>query len=199
MAEDQSSRLDAAGRHQLERIQAAVRQMWELIGSLVEFSRIGRKAIKLRLVDLEELVAQCVEQVRAETEARHASVHIARPLGAAQADPSLLKIAVCNLLSNAVKYTAPGTEPELKIESRPVDGRIRLFIRDNGIGIRGEDQQRIFTPFVRLHGVEDYPGVGLGLSAARKVIEIMGGQLEVESTPGQGSTFCIELEGGGRE
>ena len=56
MAEDQSSRLDAAGKHQLDRIQAAVRQMWELIESLVEFSRIGRKAIKLKPVDLEELV-----------------------------------------------------------------------------------------------------------------------------------------------
>src|ERR1051326_6238498 len=114
MAEEQSSRLDAAGKHQLDRIQVAVRQMWELIESLVEFSRIGRKAIKLRIVDLEELVAQCVEQVRAETEARNASLHIARPLGTAQADPALLKIAVCNLLSNAVKYTAPGTDPEVE-------------------------------------------------------------------------------------
>ena len=72
MAEDQSSRLDAAGKHQLDRIQAAVRQMWELIESLVEFSRIGRKAIKLRIVDLDELLRLCLDEMRSEMEAQKA-------------------------------------------------------------------------------------------------------------------------------
>src|SRR5689334_24231719 len=83
MAENQSSRLDAAGRHQLDRIQAAVQQMWELIESLVEFSRIGRKAIRLKVVDLDQVVRTCVEEMRSEIERQNAVVDV-RPLGNAE-------------------------------------------------------------------------------------------------------------------
>src|SRR5581483_4525008 len=97
MAEDQSSRLDAAGKHQLDRIQAAVRQMWELIESLVEFSRIGRKAIRLKNIDLGELVRVCVEGMASEIEGQQAAVEIKGELGQVEADPALLKIAIYNL------------------------------------------------------------------------------------------------------
>jgi signal transduction histidine kinase len=63
--------------------------------------------------------------------------------------------------------------------------------------MKPEDAERIFNPFVRLHGVEDYPGAGLGLSGARKAVDIMGGRIGVDSTPGGGSTFWIELPSGG--
>lgn len=159
MAEDQAGRLDAAGQRHLERIQAAVRQMWELIESLVAFSRIGD----------------------------------------AEADPSLLKIAICNLISNGIKYVEKGVAPHVEISAVRAVGKVKLEFRDNGIGLRDEDQQKIFTPFVRLHGEEDYPGFGLGLSAARKVIEIIGGETGVASSPGKGSTFWFELAAGGEQ
>jgi signal transduction histidine kinase len=198
MAEDQSLRLDAAGKHQLDRIQAAVRQMWELIESLVEFSRIGRKGIRLKMVDLDELVRLCVDDMRSEIQAREAEVAIHGELGQAEADPALLKIAVHNLISNGIKYVAPGVTPRVEVSMRRQGPMACLEFRDSGIGLRPEDQQRIFAPFVRLHGVEDYPGVGLGLSATKRVVEIMGGQVGVSSAPNLGSTFWIELmaEGG---
>lgn len=198
MAEDQASRLDASGRHQLDRIQAAVRQMWELIESLVEFSRIGRKAIKLRPVNLDELVRRCIGDLQREIEARKGSVRIVGELGEVGADPALLKIAVCNLLSNGIKYVAEEVQPNVQIWAERSTLAVRLMFRDNGIGLAPEDQQRIFTPFVRLHGVEDYPGLGLGLSATRKVIEIIGGQTGVASELGHGSTFWIELGPGAK-
>ena len=72
----------------------------------------------------------------------------------------------------------------------------RLEIADNGIGISVEDQQRLFQPFVQLHGIEVYEGLGLGLATVRKAVELMGGRVGVTSTIGQGSTFWIELHRG---
>jgi signal transduction histidine kinase len=186
--------------------------MWELIESLVEFSRIGRKAIRLKVVDLDAVIQVCLDHLRQEIEDRHASVEIAGTLGQAEADPALLKIAVHNLISNAVKYVAPGVTPALCISTERNGSRVRMKFEDNGIGLRPEDHERIFAPFVRLHGVEDYPGLGLGLSATKRVVEIMGGQIGVSSpaeraapqaspdgaAPG-GSTFWIELTAGGLE
>ncbi len=196
-AEDQSSRLDAAGKHQLDRIQAAVRHMWELIESLVEFSRIGRRAIRLRTISLDDVVRPTIEQMRGEIESRGADVEILGELGRAEADPALLKIAICNLVSNGIKYVEKNVKPRLEIFARRSGATVCLMFRDNGIGLRPEDQQRIFTPFVRLHGVEDYPGLGLGLSATRRVLDIIGGHIGVTSAPGAGSTFWIELGAGG--
>jgi signal transduction histidine kinase len=197
MAEDQSSRLDATGKHQLDRIQAAVRQMWELIESLVDYSRIGRKAIRLKLIDLDVLVRQCVEEMAAEIRAQNAAVEIVGQLGQVEADSALMKIAIHNLVSNGIKYVAPGVGPRLEISTQRTGAMASLRFHDNGIGLSEEDQQRIFTPFVRLHGIEDYPGLGLGLSATKRVVEIIGGQMGVMSAPGQGSTFWIELMAGG--
>lgn len=197
MAEDQSSRLDETGKHQLDRIQAAVRQMWELIESLVDYSRIGRKAIRLKSVDLNGLARQCLEEMSGEIRAQQATVDIVGDLGAAEADAGLLKIAVHNLVSNGIKYVKPGVPPKLEISAERQGMTTCLKFQDNGIGLTAEDQQKIFAPFVRLHGVEDYPGLGLGLSATKRVVEIIGGQIGVASTPGRGSTFWIELMAGG--
>jgi light-regulated signal transduction histidine kinase (bacteriophytochrome) len=199
MAEDQSSRLDAAGKHQLDRIQAAVRQMWALIESLVEYSRIGRKGLRLEVVDLDQLLQVCVEEMRSEITGHNATVEIQPGLGKAQADPSLLKIAVHNLISNGIKYVQPGVPPCLEIWTERSGATASLMFRDNGIGLTDEEQHRIFAPFVRLHGVEDYPGLGLGLSATKRVVEILGGQIGVQSKPAAGSTFWIELMAGGAE
>ena len=199
MAEDQSSRLDAAGKHQLDRIQAAVRQMWDLIESLVEFSRIGRKAIKLQSVDLDELLSVCLEEMQADIVGQKAAVEIKGVLGEVEADPALLKIAIHNLISNGVKYVKPGVEPRVEIWTERHGNTACLMFRDNGIGLTPDDLQRIFAPFVRLHGVEDYPGLGLGLSATKRVVEIIGGQIGVSSTPERGSTFWIELTAGGAQ
>jgi signal transduction histidine kinase len=83
--------------------------------------------------------------------------------------------------------------PRVRIWTEEDSLRVRLFVADNGIGIATDKHERIFQIFERLHGIETYPGTGIGLAIVRKGMERLGGRAGVESTPGRGSTFWIEL------
>ena len=106
---------------------------------------------------------------------------------------AFLTQCITNLVGNAVKFVRNGEIPRVKIRSETAKERVRLCVEDNGIGIAPKDQQRIFGMFERLHGSESYEGTGIGLAIVRKAVDRMGGQLSVESEPGKGSTFCIDL------
>jgi signal transduction histidine kinase len=101
-----------------------------------------------------------------------------------------------NLLSNAMKFVAPGVPPRVRVRSNDLGDRVRLWVEDNGIGIPPEYLARIFGVFERLHKQEEYPGTGIGLAIVRKAIDRMGGSTGVESEPGKGSKFWIELPKG---
>jgi signal transduction histidine kinase len=101
-----------------------------------------------------------------------------------------LEQVVTNLISNAIKY-GPRKPIELRIEQS--DGTARLTVRDQGIGISEHDQARVFEPFERAVSVRHYGGFGLGLWITRKIVEAHGGAIRVQSRPGEGSTFVVEL------
>jgi len=98
-------------------------------------------------------------------------------------------------MDNAVKFVAPGTAPRLRIYSEPNNGGVRLWVEDNGIGIDRDGKQRLFQMFQRIHG-DAYPGTGIGLAIVRKGVERMGGETGVESEPGKGSRFWLQLPAG---
>jgi len=107
-------------------------------------------------------------------------------------DPVRLRQIIDNLLSNAVKFTDKG---EITVEIRPSESRVAILVADTGIGIVTEELERIFEPF---HQVENFlprrhRGTGLGLSLARQMATLMGGQIEVHSTHGEGSVFTVTL------
>jgi signal transduction histidine kinase len=143
---------------------------------------------------------------------------VCRPLPAVRANTAVLNQILSNLLSNALKFVAPDTTPRLRISAEEtttrienplsrangtpsldvklsaLDGKfVRLWIEDNGIGIQPEYHERIFRMFERLHGADSYPGTGIGLAIVRKGVERMGGRVGVESAPGTGSRFWVEL------
>jgi signal transduction histidine kinase len=124
---------------------------------------------------------------------RNAEVRLGRPLGWVHGHPPMLAQVVANLVSNGVKFVSSGTSPLVSITTEKRDGSVRLWVEDNGIGIAPEFQERIFGVFERLHREEEYPGTGIGLAIVRKAVERMGGLTGVESRPGQGSRFWIEL------
>jgi signal transduction histidine kinase len=185
--------LSKQGTQDLDRIGWAAQEMRELIDSLLNFSRLGRGEVRYEPIDVRSYIESCLKNLESEIRGRNANVKIRGRSRVVQLDPTLLKIALTNLLSNAIKFVADGVQPEITISASVKHDVCRIEVNDNGIGISEEDQQRIFMPFVRIYSEEEFPGIGLGLPSVRKAVELMGGRVGVDSKPGQGSRFWIEL------
>jgi light-regulated signal transduction histidine kinase (bacteriophytochrome) len=97
-----------------------------------------------------------------------------------------------NLLSNSIKYRSE-KPPHIQVSARPLEGYYLFSVRDNGIGIEPKHFEQVFGLFKRLHGRREYPGTGLGLAICRRIVEVYGGTISVESEPGQGATFLFTL------
>jgi signal transduction histidine kinase len=193
LSEDEAASLSGKGKHYLATIQVATEHMRELIDALIGFSRLGHEEIQLQEVDMELLSESCLRILQQEIQSRNAQVMLASELPVVLANPTLLRMALVNLLSNALKFAALGVQPQVMLSAQTLSGVCRIEVRDNGIGIAPENHSRLFTPFVQLHSIEEYPGIGLGLATVRKAVELMGGRVGLKSSPGEGSTFWIEL------
>jgi len=135
-----------------------------------------------------------IDDLRADL--RQADLRVESPLPRVRGHALLLGQAIANLISNAVKFIPPGAVPRVRIRAArgSESDHVRLWVEDNGIGIAPEHQPKLFRVFERLHGREDYPGTGIGLAIVRRALERMGGSTGVESAPGEGSRFWIELK-----
>jgi signal transduction histidine kinase len=189
----ETERLSQVGKQDIDRIRWAAQEMRELIDSLLNFSRLGRGEVRYEPIDLRAYIETCLRNLEGEIRSRNANVKVQGRSRVVQADPTLLKIALTNLLSNAIKFVPVGVQPQITVSASVKQDLCRIEINDNGIGISEADQQRIFMPFVRIYSEEQFPGIGLGLPSVRKAVELMGGRVGVDSKPGQGSRFWIEL------
>jgi signal transduction histidine kinase/FixJ family two-component response regulator len=193
LLEDYADRLDASARDCAQRIVAAARRMDALTEDLLAYSRVSRAAVELKAVSLEAVVDDVLTQLEAEIQGKEALVTVERPLPQVMGQYTTLVQVVTNLLTNGLKFVAPGVRPQVRIRTEERAGWVRLWVRDNGIGIAPQYRERIFGRFERLHGLETYPGTGIGLAIVRKGMERMGGRVDVESAPDQGSAFWLEL------
>lgn len=194
LLEDSGDRLDPMGREYAERIVAGARRMDQLIQDLLAYSRVSRAELRLSAVPLGPLARRVLADLEEPLRARQAGVRVDDPLPMVLGHPATLSQVLTNLLGNAVKFVPAERTPALRVCAETGNGRIRVWVEDNGIGIAAEHQDRIFRVFERLHGEEDYPGTGIGLAIVRKAVERMGGRVGVESAPGQGSRFWVELQ-----
>jgi PAS domain S-box-containing protein len=193
LARDYGSRLDVTGREYLNRIKTSAQHMDNLIGALLSYSRISMSDLPLASVNLDRLVETVVSDYVPDPKA----VHISHPLGTVTANESLLAQAVSNLIENAVKFVPLGSKPQIDVLSEQHAEKLRLIVRDQGVGVPKEAGEKIFKSFERAN--EDYPGLGIGLSIVKRAANRMNGRAGFESNLGQGSSFWIELPEAGIE
>ncbi|MCK5650200.1 MAG: response regulator [Gemmatimonadetes bacterium] len=187
------SSLDPEARDYARRIIDSGQQSEKLIGDLLAYSRLSFEELKFQAVDLNEVVSSAREQMGADLEEAKASLEIDDALPEVRGHQTTLVQVVANLLSNAIKFVEGGETPEVRIRYEESDGRVRLWVEDNGIGIREGQRERLFKVFERLQEGEDRPGTGIGLAIVRRGMERIGGQAGLESEHGKGSRFWIEL------
>jgi len=187
------SQLDHMARDYLDRISAAAVRNDELIRDLLEYGRLSHEAAPLAPVDLRRAVEAIVRDLEGEIEKSHAHIRLGQEWPLVLANESLLKQILTNLATNALTYVPSDREPEILISASKQDGKAVLRVEDNGIGIPPEQIDRVFMPFVRLPNSVNATGTGMGLAIVRKAAERMNGVLGVESTPGKGSCFKLEL------
>ena len=180
-----------AGTSLIEGIRGATQQARTLIRDLLEYSRAGRGRLRLETVPVEGVVEKALEAVAGDIEEAGAEVTVG-PLPIVQAERTNLCRVFQNLVSNAVKFSDDGP-PEVAIAAKRDGPAWRFSVSDNGIGMDPQHADRIFEPFQRLHGEEDYAGTGIGLAVCARIVEQHGGRIWVTTSPGEGSVFSFTL------
>ncbi|MGA9760914.1 MAG: ATP-binding protein [Gaiellaceae bacterium] len=194
LVEDYTVELGEEGADYAHRIAAAASAMDGLIADLLAYSRLARGEMRLAAVSLRDAIDEALSQQRDAIATSKAELTVDEAFPEVEGNYRTLVQVISNLISNALKFVAPGHPPWVRIGAELAGARVRLNVEDRGIGIDPEHEQRIFRVFERLHGGESYPGTGIGLAIVRKGVERMNGQVGVESQPGKGSLFWIELE-----
>ena len=193
LQDDYGPQLGEEGRQFTGYIVDAARQMDQLTIDLLTFTRVGRRDLRIMPVELGRILTDVRNRLQGNIEARRASITLPSELPVLLGHNETLQHVLEHLIKNALLFSSPKQTPEIRIRTERHDRCWRIWVEDNGIGIAPEDQERIFELLERLHGVETYPGNGIGLAIVRRGVRNLGGDSGVESTLGEGSRFWIEL------
>jgi signal transduction histidine kinase len=180
----------------LEKAISAAERMDQLIQDVLGFTRLSRQEITFGAVDVDRLVRDIIEE-RPELQPAKADIRVQSPLLSVTGHAASLTQCITNLLDNAVKFVPRGVKPQVRVHTEACNGKVRLQIEDNGIGIEQAAQRKLFQMFQRIHSGDEYEGTGIGLAIVRRAAERMGGAIGLESEVGRGSRFWVELPGVG--
>jgi len=176
----------------ISRMVDAADRMKTLLDALLSYSRVETRGESFKTTDLNVVVKEVVSDLEVQLNEAGTRLNIST-LPALAGDPSQLHHLFQNLIANAIKYRKPEVEPVIKIYSESLDGVVQIFVEDNGIGFDEKYLDKIFRPFQRLHGRDEYPGIGMGLAICKKIVERHGGVISAKSKPGEGAIFVLNL------
>lgn len=193
LIENYNDQLDKQGLHYLNRIHYNSRYMSDLVDDLLALSRITRAELKEQEVDLSRVAEEIIKDLQDEEPERQVTAAV-EPGLSAKGDSSLLKVLLENLIENAWKFSSKEEQAKIEVGLTTVDGDEAFFVRDNGVGFDLAYADKLFGAFQRLHGVNEFPGTGIGLATVQRIVNRHGGQVWAESKVGKGTTFYFTLK-----
>lgn len=185
--------LDTAGQDYIRRISGSAQRMDRLINDLLTYTVLTQKEIVLSEVDLDRCVRSVLQSLEHGIAEADADVAVDFPLGIVSGNTDMVELIITNLVSNALKFRRRGVKTSVRLRSETRDGRVRLWVEDNGVGIDPRHQHHLFGVFHKMQGGVEQTGTGIGLALVRAAVEKMHGNAGVESEPGRGSRFWVEL------
>jgi PAS domain S-box-containing protein len=186
--ENYADKLDAEGQKYLTLILKSAQKMNSLINDLLNLSRVSRQELRVQEISLSSIALSVVKELRNADPMRSVDVIIMEHV-LSRGDEPLMRIALENLLRNAWKYSGKTKNPEIEFGKITKNGESVYFVRDNGAGFDMKCVHKLFTPFQRMHSEIQFPGIGIGLSIVKQIIQRHGGRIWAESEVNKGATF----------
>ena len=187
-----SERLDSATRHQVAKVRHATEQLTGLFEGIHTLFKMTRGEMRRENLDVSRLAHDIVDELRAKEPERVVAITI-DPEISVEGDAHLVRLLLTNLIGNAWKFTRNEAHAEIRVGREVVTGESRIFVRDNGVGFDMINAHRLFGAFQRLHSQSDFPGQGLGLAAAQRIVNRHGGRIWAEGAIGEGASFYFVL------
>ncbi|MDD5642542.1 MAG: ATP-binding protein, partial [Syntrophales bacterium] len=192
LLEESSKNLDAEGIRYLHIIQKDIKKMGNLIDDLLTLSRLGRRELRVRDVDMEDLARSVFAELRKKEPERDLKV-IFNSLPVGRGDWDMLRQVLENLLDNALKFTRPRVDAVIEIGGEVSDRENIYWVKDNGVGFEMEYVPKLFEVFQRLHPEGEFEGTGMGLAIVQRIIQRHGGRVWAAGKVGEGAKFCFTL------
>jgi signal transduction histidine kinase len=191
LSERYGSQLDELGNKSVAFIEQAAVRLHQLVVGLLDYSRVGKQATK-EVIDCNQLLSDIQNDLAATIKENQAIVEVDR-LPTVSGYKVELRLLFQNVLDNAIKFRRDDTIPQIQVSASEQANFWLFSVSDNGIGIAPEFQHRIFQIFQRLHHRHEYSGTGIGLAHCKKIVELHGGGIWVESEVGQGAKFFFSI------
>ncbi|HEY5513092.1 MAG TPA: ATP-binding protein, partial [Geomonas sp.] len=192
LIDDYAGKLNTTGGEYLERIRKSSRRILEMIDAILELSRYSRGKVVRESVDLSAMVQEIAAELARSQPDRQVGFRIAQGM-TVRGDARLLRVVLENLVGNAWKFTAQKKEALIEFYATEWEGRLAFAVRDNGAGFDMAYADKLFTPFQKLHGTDEFAGRGIGLAIARRIINRHGGTIHAEAETGKGATFTFTV------
>jgi signal transduction histidine kinase len=195
LLDDHAAALGPEGLSHLHRMRRAIHRMSQLIDDLLKLSRVWRTTLIRTDIDLSAMASEIAEDLQRQAPGRPAEWRIQDGIRVV-ADGGLIRLVLENLLGNAFKYTRDAALTRIELGAARIDNGVEFCVRDNGAGFDMTSADKLFQPFQRLHGQEEFEGTGVGLATVWRIVQRHGGRVRASSEPRKGATFYVFLPEG---